>query len=86
MAIRCCTSSTSCLGANVLYIFYNAFNFSVLYSSNCDVINHFHCCVNNKNRSYVPFVSAIWHVLDGDRNHFYSNEIASVFLQQLCCD
>ena len=53
MAIRCRISSTSCLGANVLYI-YNVFNISVIYSSKCNVMNHINNVVNNLVMSNLP--------------------------------
>ncbi len=85
MAIRCRSSSTSCLGANALYI-YNAFNISLFHYSKCEVINHTHNYVNNINMSYAPCVSAIFHVLDGDLVDFYENIMANMVLQHLCCD
>ena len=85
MAIRCRISSTSCLGANVLYI-YNVFNISVIYSSKCNVMNHINNVVNNLVMSNLPIVSAIYHVLDGDLHHFYDGETCNAFLQHLCCN
>ena len=85
MAIRCRSSSNSCMGANALYI-YNEFNILLLHNSKCKVINHIQSYVNNINMPYAPCVSAIFHVLDGDLVYFYDNVISSMFLQHLCCD
>ena len=83
MAIRCHISSTSCLGANVLYI-YNVLNISVIYSSKYDVMNHINNVVNNLDMSNLPIVSAIYHVFDGDLSHIYITEKSAMIFCSIC--